>query len=718
MFDKASGPYDVTELVVIQDPLPVEIRIDGEKVRKEGLSDYRRKLDMQNGILSRAYSWSNRDGRRIMVQSSRFISAVDEHLLCMKLSVTMEHGSGQVALRSRLNGKVSNSGTVHLRMDTAQALKDGSAEMCTTTSESGISIAMACREQAFLVQDARDVVQETIQMPPTDAECVPVDLVDAVPYNGKYSVGHNFEAALEEGESIVIHKFVTVHTSRDNAWRTRRHKPGMNELASKARANASAAASCEFAKCEREHIEEWRKRWESCDIKIDGPNEDQMAIRFALYHLTSLGPKSDDTVSIAAKGLHGEGYRGHVFWDTEIFILPFYIICFPEVARRLLMYRYHTLPGAQRKARENGYRGAMYAWESASSGDETTPKQSTPNPETGESVRIWCGELEDHITADVAYAVWNYYKWTGDHDLMTTYGLEIIMEAARFWASRAKWNEEIGSFEILRVIGPDEFHEFVDNNAFTNYMAGWTIQTALKLSEEFPQDWDRLIRKLRIDRDELAEMRRVAELLYLPTPDPGSGVIEQFEGFYDCDEVDLRNLREHMISSGESVEEILGRERLARSKLIKQADIIMLGHLLPRLHDKETWHANWNHYEPLTTHLSSLSASIHSAFASYLGLTEDAYRYFKRYILTELEDEKGNLSDGIHAANLGGMWQAIVFGFGGIRLLDAESRQQALADCSRACSENIACSEGIPVISAEARLPESWQRLEFIQVSW
>ncbi len=221
-----------------------------------------------------------------------------------------------------------------------------------------------------------------------------------------------------------------------------------------------------------------------------------------------------------------------MFWDTEIFILPFYIACLPEVARRLLMYRYHTLPGARRKARENRYRGAMYAWESASSGDETTPKWSAPpHPETGESVRIWCGELEDHITADVAYAVWDYYKWTGDSDFMRSYGMEIIIEAARFWASRAKWNEETGRFEILRVIGPDEFHEFIDNNAFTNYMACQTILTGLKLAKKFPEDWDRLILRLGIDREELAEMRRVADFLYLPQPDPPrSCVIEQFEG--------------------------------------------------------------------------------------------------------------------------------------------------------------------------------------------
>lgn len=711
VFNKGEGAYDVTELVVIQDPLPIEIRIDGEKIKEEGLSDYRRKLDMQKGILSRAYRWSAEDGRQVMVQSTRFVSAVDEHLLCMKLSVTMEQGSGRVALRSRLDGTVSNSDTVHLRIDSTQALSDGSAEISATCRESGTVIAMACKEQASRVKDVKDIEEETGRTP-TGVRFLTIDPVDAIPYNAKYAVGHDFEATLEEGESIVIHKFVTVHTSRDKDRHAQENALDPSKPAAKAKMNAMNVASVGYAKCKSEHVEKWRKLWEDWDIRIDGPDLDQMAVRFALYHLASLGPKSDDTVSIAAKGLHGEGYKGHVFWDTEIFILPFYIACFPEVARRLLMYRYHTLPGARRKARENGYRGAMYAWESASSGDETTPKWSAPHPETGESVRIWCGELEDHITADVAYAVWDYYKWTGDSDFMRSYGMEIIIEAARFWASRAKWNEETGRFEILRVIGPDEFHEFIDNNAFTNYMACQTILTTLKLAEEFPEDWDKLITRLGINREELADMRRVADFLYLPQPDPRSCVIEQFEGFYDCDDVNLASLKDSVKGSGRSIEEALGRDALFRSKLIKQADVIMLGHLLPDLYDKEIWRANWRYYEPLTTHLSSLSASIHSVFASYLGFAEDAYEYFRQCISTELDDEKGNLSDGIHAANLGGMWQAVVFGFGGLHLLNSQISLQ-ITDCSGACLEDIACPEDIPVISIEPRLPRSWDRLEF-----
>lgn len=696
VFDRAPGPYDVTELVVIQDPLPVEIMVDGVRVEQEGAVDYRRELDMRRGILRRWYRWKDGGGRMIRVESERFVSSQDEHLLCMRLSVAMERGSGCVSLRSRLDGNVSNSGVVHLHLHSTEARGDGTAEVCTVTRESGIGIAMVCSEAAFAAEIGGEAGGDL-----SHAQGIPVE---AVPRADEYAAGHDFEARLEEGESMEMHKFVAVHTMRDAAWRGHQEPPGMDQLRLAAQATASEAASAGFARCRAGHADGWRRQWERCDIVLRGPDRDQMAVRFALYHLASMGPQSDDRVSIAAKGLHGEGYKGHVFWDTEIFILPFYVAHFPDVARRLLMYRYHTLPGARRKARENGYRGAMYAWESADSGDETTPKWSAPHPETGERVRIWCGELEDHITADVAYAVWNYCKWTGDWDFMQDYGLEIIVEAARFWASRAEWNPEKGRYEILCVIGPDEFHEHVNNNAFTNYMARWTLLAALKLAEEFSEEWDALTRRIDIDDDELDEMKRVAELFYLPEPDANSGVIEQFESYSSYEDVGLAKLREEALGSGKPVEEALGRERLIRSKLLKQADVVMLGRLLPGLFDEDIWKANWGYYEPRTTHLSSLSASVHSTFASFLGLPEEAYAYFERCISIELEDEKGNLKDGIHAANLGGMWQAVACGFGGIRLLDPAS-QRGSCGCGKEGPDT-------PVMSITPRLPRSWDRLE------
>ena len=225
------------------------------------------------------------------------------------------------------------------------------------------------------------------------------------------------------------------------------------------------------------HEAAWSARWVAGDIVIEGDDELQQALRFAVYHLTSAANPDDDRVSIGARGLTGDAYLGHVFWDTEIYLLPFYIAVWPEAAQALLMYRFHTLPSARKKAALMGFRGALYAWESADTGEETTPERVVAND--GTPVEILSGKMEHHISADIAYAVWHYWRATGDDEFFRRAGAEILLETARFWASRTVANED-GKRHIRHVIGPDEYHEDVDDNAFTNVMARWNIARALE----------------------------------------------------------------------------------------------------------------------------------------------------------------------------------------------------------------------------------------------
>jgi len=403
-------------------------------------------------------------------------------------------------------------------------------------------------------------------------------------------------------------------------------------------------------------------------------------------------PDTDDRLSIGAKGLHGEGYRGHVFWDTEAFVHPFFCAAFPDTAQNLLMYRYHTLPGARRKAAERGYRGAMFAWESADSGDETTPAWTKPDAATGRRIRIWCGDTEDHITADVAHAVWSYWQWTGNDGFFRDYGAEIVIEAGRFWASRAAWNEEMRRYDYLRVIGPDEYHENVDNNAFTNYMAKWTIDAALSASEwlatNHPSTWKELSDRLGLTLGEQDEMRRVAQAVYLPQPDPDTKVIEQFDGFSDLEDI-TGSIRD-LISAGRAADMALIQDLARHRRILKQADVVMLAKLMPNLFGADVWMANYDYYSARTAHGSSLSPSAHALTAARLGRVDQAYQHFRRSLALDLCDSMGNLGDGIHMANLGGIWQAAVFGFAGVRL-DPQAEH------------------GIRIAPA---LPDAWDRLE------
>jgi kojibiose phosphorylase len=422
-------------------------------------------------------------------------------------------------------------------------------------------------------------------------------------------------------------------------------------------------------------------------VEIAGDERAQLAVRFNLYHLLIAAPYHTERTSIPAKALAGFGYRGHVFWDTDVFMLPFFALTLPQVARKLLLYRYHTLPRAREKAREAGYRGAMFAWESADDGRETTPRW-VPG-EGGEPVPILCGDLEQHITADVAYAVWFYWQTTGDDDFMRDYGAELVLSTAAFWASRVEYDPEKGRYEIRGVMGPDEYHERVDNNAFTNAMARWNIEAALEalnwLRRSYPEKAEALEKVLGLREEELARWREVAQRMYVPQ-DPASGLIEQFEGFFDLKEVDLAELGPRT----RSLQAILGREGVQKTQVLKQPDVLMLLYLLRDRYDERTVRANWDHYEPRTDHDfgSSLGPAIHAALACELGEPEGAYRHFMRAALVDLEDLRGNTADGIHAASCGGVWQALVFGFAGVEFTPQE-----------------------PV--ARPRLPAGWRRLSF-----
>jgi trehalose/maltose hydrolase-like predicted phosphorylase len=717
VFDCDPAPDEVTELVSMPDWLPVEVLLDGQTAlspfepscaREAPRScHYDRSCDLAQACIRRTVRLRNRAGCVLRIESRRFVSLADRHLACMRYEVVMEAGAGEVQLNSFIDGDVTNrdSGARHLDILGVHAPRrhgasPGIAGVDACTINSHIPIAVALASTAFVESANSDP-------DPADSEQCAASRrpLEPSPLQRHHAAGHKFRAYLRPGDRLVLEKFAVYRTGRDVRTAFAGPEPasgeaspaslppsGISPLLGAACRSAEAAARVGYDLLFAAHVREWAARWSRCDVRIWGPDRDQLGIRFAIFHMLVCAPDTDDRVSIGAKGLHGEGYRGHVFWDTEVFVHPFFCAVFPATARNLLMYRYHTLPGARRKAAGRGYRGAMFAWESADSGDETTPAWTKPDPATGRRIRIWCGDTEDHITADVAHAVWTYWQWTGDDEFFRDYGAEIVIEAGRFWASRATWNEQESRYEYLRVIGPDEYHENIDNNAFTNYMAKWTIEAALSASEwlatNHPSTWRDLSGRLDLTRGEQDEMRRVAQAVYLPLPDPGTGVIEQFDGFWDLE--DITGGIQDLIDAGRPADMALIQDMARHRRLLKQADVVMLAKLLPDLFDRDTWAANYDYYSARTAHGSSLSPSAHALVAARLGRDDQAYRHFQRSLALDLCDSMGNLGDGIHMANLGGIWQAAVFGFAGARL-DAQAEH------------------GIRVAPL---LPDAWDRLE------
>ncbi len=647
VFDRASGPDQVTELVNLPNWLGIRLEIENRPVRLDqvGVTSYFRCLDMKRGVLSRGMTIRDDAGRLTRIESLRYVSLQRFHVGVIRYRVVPMNYSGKIVVTSTIDANVDNGGRWHISPYELISEAPDSVTIAVTTLQSQIRIAHAMGCKAALCA-GKDVLRAGQNDLCADKAVLRSDLV-----KGPTSVGLRYEFAEVGPQGCEVVKFVASATSRDpdiigygETSEGRRGDGGSAGLVDEAAGRLlREALDAGEDRLLEEHASEWAGRWSRCDIEIDGPVFDQTAVRFAMFHALQTAHPSDETVSLAAKGLHGEGYKGHVFWDMEIFNLPLFSLCFPETGRRLLSYRYWTLPGARKKALDNGYRGAMYAWESADTGEETTPKWTAPDPNTGERKRIWCGDSEQHISSDVSYAIWRYYLASGDTAFMLDRGAEIIVDTARFWSSRATWDESRNAFGMKSVIGPDEYHENIDNNVFANAMARWNMEKALELLDwvqtNHPEDYRRLKERLNLADQDVDMIRTVSSAMYVGDLDRDTPVIEQFEGYYQ-----------------------------AEDRALKQPDVLMLAYMLPELFDRDRLMANWSFYEPITAHGSSLSPSIHSIVASRLGLQKEAYEYFLMSAGIDLTDKMGNSADGIHMASLGGTWQAVVIGFGGVSI--------------------------------------------------
>jgi kojibiose phosphorylase len=357
-------------------------------------------------------------------------------------------------------------------------------------------------------------------------------------------------------------------------------------------------------------------------------------------------------------------------------MLPYYIYVHPQIARTLLLYRYHLLPAAREKAKGNGYEGAQYPWESTLDGQEATP-EVVIHPETKALIPVPNGSIELHITANIAYAVHNYWRVTGDDEFMRDYGAEMLLSTAMFWASRAERYPGQQEYELTDVIGPDEWHEHVDNNAYTNYLARWNIQAGLAILHwlrlRAPDKANELLHKLHITTHLLEQWQEVADHLRIPQ-EPDTGLFEQFDGFFQLEPLD----QERYQGRRSSYQALFGLERTKHYRIVKQADVLALLTLFREQFDQHTKQVNWDYYYPITDHDygSSLTPALHVLLACDLGLLETAYEMFLKGALVDLDDPRGNSAEGIHAACCGAVWQAVVLGFAGLTITEDGYRTQ------------------------------------------
>jgi alpha,alpha-trehalose phosphorylase len=634
------------ELVSLPFPFRVGLTVGGTALclRSGYWITHRRVLDLHEAMLASELRFDIQ-GRRTLLCSRRMASLTELHLLLQELTVELENHSAMVELDASVDDPRLADKHPHLERIPVQGQSTGVEVLQFKTRISRQHIAIAAR--TTLVGSGRDALQ------------------------------WNVPARI--GTRLLFRRYVTVYTSRD-----------VQQPVQAALEHLRALEWDAFDAHVASHCVNWREVWRHADIRIADQPDVEQALRFNAYHLR-IAADHDPRTSVAARTLSGRGYQGHVFWDVEMFMLPFFVHAYPDIARQLLLYRHHTLDGARQRARAMGCRGACYAWESTVTGEDVTPRIIRLKT-SGKEIPIHTGIQQIHVTAGVAHGLWRYWEATGDEEFLREAGVEMLAETARFWTSRC--TRENGAYHLHRVMGPDEYHYDVSDNAYTNRLARFNLEQAWRaadwLQRRSPRHWHELALRLALAPGEPGRWLRTARELYCPRP-RSDGVIEQFSGFFGLEAYALPG--EERLKP--PVSRLFDAERVNRLQLLKQADVLMLLYLFSEDFSSEVVRANYDYYEPRTDHGSSLSPAIHAAVAARLGLREHAERYFHQSLSLDLSNRMGNSAAGVHAACMGGTWQALVFGLLGVRWTDA----------------------GVIVPDEAALLPDGWSSVE-MELAW
>jgi len=640
-------PSEVPELPNLPDIINMEIKIDGLPFcLKDGrIRNYHKYLNMKNGELIRELSWFI-NNKRIDFKFSRFVSMDDKHLFVSKVEINASDMIN-IQIRSGIDGQKSNSGTQHLTEGDKRLFDNRFIQLKGQAQQAKTNFVFNVRHRIYIDE-------------------VLLNIKPYIKMNRRQIFG-NYDISLNPNQKFTLVKYANIFTDLDE---------GIDENNISDNSINALRKNCLFNYDEllSKSAKSWKNNvWNKSYVNIDAEDVDpQVAINFARYQLAANTPL-DSRMNIGAKGITGEGYKGHTFWDTEIFMLPYYIFTMPDVAKSLLTYRYLGLAGAHKKAKANGYEGAQFPWEAAWPSDgETAPLWGSADIVTGKAMKIWSGFIEQHVTGDIVFAVMEYLNATDDKEFAEKMGYEIILDAAKFWVSRLEFDQDRDRYEITDVIGPDEYKEHADNNAFTNYIAHWCIQRAIDVTKMLknsrPEIYEILNDKLDLERT-YDEWTSKVDHIYLPQPNV-DGVVPEDDTYLLKKKIDISRYQ-----TDDNITEIFkdyNLDQVNNMQVTKQADVLLLMFLFSDLFDDDIKLTNWNYYEPKTTHDSSLSLSTHAILANDFKLDNTAYDFFEKACQIDLGNSLGKTEKGLHLASLGGIWNMIVEGFGGVRIIDGQ----------------------------------------------
>lgn len=615
----------------------IHVSIDNQKLdlAKCEVEEFYRELDMRTGLLTRRFTARLSDGKRVRVDARRFCSMHNGELGAIRYALTPLNFSSTATLCVYVDADVVNKDSNYDEKFWEEVFKDVSPGRAVVTAQTRKTFFHVTTGMEFRIVSGKETVDPRINTEMRE----------------KFA-GNVVQLDLQQGEEIVVFKYAAVLSSENHA---------KEDMVSACQRILKKAVREGFDKLFTSHAAVWAEKWRKCDVTIAGDVAAQQGIRFNIFQLMQTYTGEDERLNIGPKGFTGEKYGGSTYWDTEAYCLPFFLgTADPKVARNLLVYRYKHLEKAIENAMKLGF----------TKGAALYPMVTMNGEECHNEWEITFEEI--HRNGAIAFAIYDYIRYTGDQQYLAEYGLEVLIGISRFWAQRVNWSADKNKFVMLGVTGPNEYENNVSNNWYTNRFAAWTLQYTSDcidfVRNKYAQRYKEIVKKMKFrEKDERAAWKAIAAQMHFPE-DTRRGIFLQQDGFLDKELLTVDELS----PDDRPLNQKWSWDRILRSCFIKQADVLQGLYFFEDEFDLDTVKRNFDFYEPMTVHESSLSPCVHVILASRLGYKEKAYELYLRTARLDLDDYNNDTEDGCHITSMAGTWMSIVKGFGGMRVIDGK----------------------------------------------